>query len=134
MPHLQALKSFLAVVKHFAVFKEDQFDFHTYCMRKMTLRNYVNMLRMEDTILDNPNYAKVHPPGQMSVRKFGASLAICNSMSPIHALFSSDSSLFVPSEEFFSEVLQCLTPTHLKYERDLSETSIEILESHHSNQ
>ena len=61
----QALKNFLAVVKHFAVFKEDQFDFHTYCMRKTTLRNYVNMLRMEDTILENPNYAKVQLPLQL---------------------------------------------------------------------
>ncbi len=70
---MQALKNFLGVVKHFSVFKEDQFDFHTYCMRKMTLRNYVNMLRMEDTILENPNYAKVHPASGYSVR----SLCFC---------------------------------------------------------
>lgn len=58
----QALKNFLAVTKHFATFREDQFDFHTYCMRKMTLRNYVSMLRMEDSIMQNPNYAKVGQP------------------------------------------------------------------------
>jgi len=54
----KALKNFLEVVKHFAVFKEDQFDFHGYCVRKMTLRNYVSMLRMEDNILQNKFYAK----------------------------------------------------------------------------
>ena len=29
---------------------EDQFDFHTYCVRKMTLRAYVRMLRLEDHV------------------------------------------------------------------------------------
>ena len=28
-------------LKHFVDIIEDQFDFHTYCMRKMTLRAYV---------------------------------------------------------------------------------------------
>ena len=27
-----------------------QFDFHSYCMRKMTLRTYVNFLKMSDTL------------------------------------------------------------------------------------
>ncbi|DBA00108.1 TPA: hypothetical protein N0F65_000399 [Lagenidium giganteum] len=45
-----ALKRFCAVEKHFADFIEDQFDFHTYCIRKMTLRSYIQMLRMCDTI------------------------------------------------------------------------------------
>ena len=36
--------------KHFEDFEEDQFDFHTYCLRKMTLRTYLALLRMEDTI------------------------------------------------------------------------------------
>ncbi|CAM9558060.1 unnamed protein product, partial [Phaeothamnion confervicola] len=45
-----ALKKALAVEEHFRVFVEDQFDFHTYCMRKMTLRAYSDMLRMTDRI------------------------------------------------------------------------------------
>ncbi|RLN73598.1 hypothetical protein BBJ28_00026180, partial [Nothophytophthora sp. Chile5] len=40
-----ALKRFFAVEKHFNDFIEDQFDFHTYCIRKMTLRAYLQMLR-----------------------------------------------------------------------------------------
>eukprot|EP00611_Tribonema_gayanum_P018068 TRINITY_DN31123_c0_g1_i1.p1 TRINITY_DN31123_c0_g1~~TRINITY_DN31123_c0_g1_i1.p1 ORF type:complete len:947 (-),score=350.61 TRINITY_DN31123_c0_g1_i1:368-2821(-) len=44
------LKKAFAVEHHFQDFVEDQVDFHTYCMRKMTLRAYVAMLKMEDTI------------------------------------------------------------------------------------
>ena len=58
----QALKILLATVKHFDDFMEDQFDFHAYCVRKMTLRAYVQMLRMEDTIHKNIFYSKVWPP------------------------------------------------------------------------
>ncbi len=43
---MQALKTFLAVSKHFFDINEDQFDFHGYCIRKMTLRAYIDMLRM----------------------------------------------------------------------------------------
>jgi len=46
----KALKNFVAVDKHFNDIVEDQFDFHTYCIRKMTLRAYVRMLRLEDGI------------------------------------------------------------------------------------
>ena len=46
----RALKKLLAVDKHFADITEDQFDFHTYCIRKMTLRTYVKMLRLEDQL------------------------------------------------------------------------------------
>lgn len=37
---------------------EDQFDFHTYCMRKMTLRSYVGLLRLEDVLRSHPFYFK----------------------------------------------------------------------------
>jgi len=46
----RALKNYISVDKHFTDIIEDQFDFHTYCVRKMTLRAYIRMLRMEDTI------------------------------------------------------------------------------------
>ena len=39
-----------AVAKHFEDFQEDQFDFHSYCLRKVTLRAYVSVLRYEDVI------------------------------------------------------------------------------------
>ena len=50
------------MVKHFDDFQEDQFDFHAYCVRKMTLRAYVQMLRMEDSIYQNIFYSKVGAP------------------------------------------------------------------------
>lgn len=46
----RSLKKFSAVAKHFEDFNEDQFDFHAYCLRKVTLRSYVNVLRYEDVI------------------------------------------------------------------------------------
>uniref|UniRef100_M4C5L7 Uncharacterized protein n=1 Tax=Hyaloperonospora arabidopsidis (strain Emoy2) TaxID=559515 RepID=M4C5L7_HYAAE len=45
-----ALKRFFAVEKHFNDFVDDQFDFHTYCIRKMTLRSYMQLLRLCDEI------------------------------------------------------------------------------------
>jgi N-alpha-acetyltransferase 15/16, NatA auxiliary subunit len=45
-----ALKKLVAVERHFEDMIEDQFDFHTYCLRKATLRAYVKMLRMEDNL------------------------------------------------------------------------------------
>ena len=45
---LQALKMFKEVEKHFADFDEDQFDFHSYCIRKMTLRAYVRLYCSSD--------------------------------------------------------------------------------------
>lgn len=37
---------------------DDQFDFHTYCMRKMTLRSYVDLLKLEDVLRQHPFYYK----------------------------------------------------------------------------
>lgn len=54
----QALKRFLKVDAHFADFVEDQFDFHGYCLRKLTMRAYVDMLRMEDGLHAHPVYGK----------------------------------------------------------------------------
>lgn len=42
-----ALKKLLSVERHFVDIVEDQFDFHTYCLRKSTLRSYVQLLRLE---------------------------------------------------------------------------------------
>jgi hypothetical protein len=41
---------FRATLAHFEEFREDQYDFHGYCLRKLTLRAYVDMLHMEDGI------------------------------------------------------------------------------------
>uniref|UniRef100_A0A1B0CM67 Putative acetyltransferase n=1 Tax=Lutzomyia longipalpis TaxID=7200 RepID=A0A1B0CM67_LUTLO len=53
-----ALKKCHEVDRHFSEIIEDQFDFHTYCMRKMTLRAYVGLLRLEDILRRHPFYFK----------------------------------------------------------------------------
>jgi peptide alpha-N-acetyltransferase len=55
----KALKQFTAVAKHFGDFSEDQFDFHSYCVRKMTLRSYLGLLRLEDRLQHHPFYMRV---------------------------------------------------------------------------
>lgn len=54
----ESLKKCHEVDRHFAEIIEDQFDFHTYCMRKMTLRSYVGLLRLEDVLREHPFYFK----------------------------------------------------------------------------
>ncbi|MEQ2185420.1 hypothetical protein GOODEAATRI_017957, partial [Goodea atripinnis] len=46
------------IYKHFVEITDDQFDFHTYCMRKMTLRSYVDLLKLEDVLRQHPFYYK----------------------------------------------------------------------------
>src|SRR6185312_4384934 len=50
------LKKCTEVDRHFIEITEDQFDFHIYCMRKMTLRAYVGLLRLEDILKSHPFY------------------------------------------------------------------------------
>uniref|UniRef100_A0A0R3RJM2 TPR_REGION domain-containing protein n=1 Tax=Elaeophora elaphi TaxID=1147741 RepID=A0A0R3RJM2_9BILA len=46
----EALKKCHEVERHFMGIIEDQFDFHTYCIRKMTLCSYIGLLRLEDVL------------------------------------------------------------------------------------
>lgn len=54
----ETLKKCHEVDRHFSEIIEDQFDFHTYCMRKMTMRAYVGLLRLEDVLRRHPFYYK----------------------------------------------------------------------------
>lgn len=47
-----ALKRFVQVVDTTQEIYDDQLDFHGYCMRKMTLRAYMDSVRMEDRIFE----------------------------------------------------------------------------------
>ncbi|XP_027412928.1 N-alpha-acetyltransferase 16, NatA auxiliary subunit isoform X3 [Bos indicus x Bos taurus] len=53
-----ALKKCHEVERHFSEITDDQFDFHTYCMRRMTLRAYVDLLRLEDILRRHGFYFK----------------------------------------------------------------------------
>ncbi|KAG7359972.1 NMDA receptor-regulated protein 1 [Nitzschia inconspicua] len=52
----RALKKYSAVIKHFDDFHEDQFDFHAYCIRKVTLRAYTDVLKFEDNVWGEEYY------------------------------------------------------------------------------
>uniref|UniRef100_A0A8C7XE66 N-alpha-acetyltransferase 15, NatA auxiliary subunit n=1 Tax=Oryzias sinensis TaxID=183150 RepID=A0A8C7XE66_9TELE len=54
----EALKKCHEIERHFVEITDDQFDFHTYCMRKMTLRSYVDLLKLEDVLRMHPFYCK----------------------------------------------------------------------------
>ncbi|KAL4881574.1 NMDA receptor-regulated protein 1-domain-containing protein [Aspergillus karnatakaensis] len=54
-----ALKRFHAVYNIFDVWQEDQFDFHSFSLRKGMIRAYVDMVRWEDRLREHPFYARV---------------------------------------------------------------------------
>jgi len=45
-------------MQHYKDIIEDQFDFHQYCLRKVTLRAYIEMLRFVDTIYGQKVFLK----------------------------------------------------------------------------
>ena len=52
----EALRKCHQIEKNFNEIVEDQFDFHTYCMRKVTLCAYIKLLKLEDVIRNHPFY------------------------------------------------------------------------------
>lgn len=54
----RALKEYKNVLKHFDDIQDDQFDFHNYCLRKMTLRSYVEMIKFQDRLRAHTFYVK----------------------------------------------------------------------------
>merc|ERR1719300_1547504 len=55
----ECLKKCSEIDRHFSEIIEDQFDFHTYCMRKMTLKAYVDLLRLENKLRSHKFYEKI---------------------------------------------------------------------------
>jgi peptide alpha-N-acetyltransferase len=53
-----ALKRFHTVYNIFDVWVEDQFDFHSFTLRKGQIRAYVDMVRWEDHIREHPFYTR----------------------------------------------------------------------------
>jgi hypothetical protein len=56
--HTLSLAISVAVIKHYEDFHEDQFDFHNYCIRKVTLRSYCKLLKFEDELWGLPHYCR----------------------------------------------------------------------------
>ena len=53
-----ALKRFAAVYNVFDVWQEDQFDFHSFSLRKGQIRAYVEMMKWEDHLREHPFYSR----------------------------------------------------------------------------
>ena len=53
-----ALKRFTAVSDIFDIWHDDQFDFHSFSLRKGQIRAYVDMVRWEDHLRDHPFFAR----------------------------------------------------------------------------
>ncbi|OCF40829.1 peptide alpha-N-acetyltransferase [Kwoniella heveanensis CBS 569] len=53
-----ALKRYQALAKVFQEYEDDQYDFHTYCMRRMTFSAYISLMRYEDQLRSHPGYFK----------------------------------------------------------------------------
>ncbi|KAL0472616.1 NMDA receptor-regulated protein 1 domain-containing protein [Neurospora intermedia] len=51
-----ALKRFTTIHNIFDIWQEDQFDFHSFSLRKGQIRAYVDMIRWEDSIREHPFY------------------------------------------------------------------------------
>ncbi|KAG6332172.1 hypothetical protein ID866_6919 [Astraeus odoratus] len=51
-----ALKKYYAVQKVFESFREDQYDFHQYSLRKTIILPYLEMLKWEDEVRSHPAY------------------------------------------------------------------------------
>jgi peptide alpha-N-acetyltransferase len=53
-----ALKRFQTIWKVFDDWTEDQFDFHSFSLRKGQIRSYIEMLRWEDSLRAHPFFAR----------------------------------------------------------------------------
>ena len=53
-----ALKRFMSIFNIFDVWQEDQFDFHSFSLRKGQMRAYVDMIRWEDHLREHPFYSR----------------------------------------------------------------------------
>jgi N-alpha-acetyltransferase 15/16, NatA auxiliary subunit len=53
-----ALKRFHAIWNIFEIWQEDQFDFHSFSLRKGLIRAYVDMVRWEDRVREHPFFSR----------------------------------------------------------------------------
>ena len=53
-----ALKRFTSIYNIFEIWQEDQFDFHSFSLRKGQVRAYVDMIRWEDHLREHPFFAR----------------------------------------------------------------------------
>ena len=54
-----ALKRFTSILNIFEIWQEDQFDFHSFSLRKGQIRAYIEMIRWEDHLREHPYFSRV---------------------------------------------------------------------------
>lgn len=53
-----ALKRFITIFNIFEIWQEDQFDFHSFSLRKGQIRAYVDMIRWQDRLREHPFFTR----------------------------------------------------------------------------
>ncbi|ORX38583.1 NMDA receptor-regulated protein 1-domain-containing protein [Kockovaella imperatae] len=53
-----ALKRYQSLATTFQDYEDDQYDFHTYCLRRMTFSAYYSLMKYEDQLRSHPAYFK----------------------------------------------------------------------------
>ena len=53
-----ALKRFTSISSIFEIWQEDQFDFHSFSLRKGQIRAYIDMIRWEDHLREHPFFSR----------------------------------------------------------------------------
>jgi tetratricopeptide (TPR) repeat protein len=55
----KAVSTWMDTRKHFQDMSEDEFDFNSYCLRKMTIRSFIEFMRLQDRITGHRFYRRV---------------------------------------------------------------------------
>lgn len=74
-----ALKRFHAIANIFDIWQEDQFDFHSFSLRKGMIRSYIELVRWEDRIREHPFFTRAAlDAARLYVSMFDAAQAAAN--------------------------------------------------------
>lgn len=56
--HAQGLRHFNMIEKHFSDIIDDQFDFHSFALRKYSIRGYIEMVDFQEQVYRNINFLR----------------------------------------------------------------------------
>ncbi|PPS94787.1 N-terminal acetyltransferase A auxiliary subunit with TPR repeat [Cryptosporidium hominis] len=57
--YVMTFDHYLRLLDSMEIMKTDQYDYHLYCLRKMTLCRYLDFINMQDKLFCNTNYRKI---------------------------------------------------------------------------
>ncbi|KAJ2408928.1 hypothetical protein J3F80_001721 [Coemansia sp. RSA 2526] len=79
----RALKHYHQAISVFDTYQDDQYDFHQYSVRKVTLRSYIDILEWEATVYENPAYQTAARAAAECYLELADRKASCNTFVPI---------------------------------------------------